>query len=358
MNGVNQMSPHDSLPAGVVLLDELEILVVVDNETDTLSSVDVGIPQVPEIIHLAARTPTSRTHQGHECKTVFDQLCCACHGLSVLITGRRQGEQRSMLFDVGPYPDLWLDNARRLGIDLSIIECIFLSHWHSDHSGGFPEVIAAVSAARAARGLTPPTVDLHPNRPDQRGILLPSGLMILLPLEPTFDVLAKAGGEITTRADPHPICGGFFFGSGAIDRVTEYETGLAGHHTFRAEIGEPDPLIMDERFIAACVRGRGVTVFSACSHAGIVNACLSAKKHFPGSAVDLVLGGYHLAGKAMERRIEPTVRDLKTRIEPRVVAPGHCTGWRAKTSLANTFAPGRYAPSVVGALYRLSAVVD
>jgi 7,8-dihydropterin-6-yl-methyl-4-(beta-D-ribofuranosyl)aminobenzene 5'-phosphate synthase len=112
---------------------------------------------------------------------------------------------------------------------------------------------------------------------------------------------------------------------------------------------------MDERFVAACVRGRGVTVFSACSHAGIVNACLSAKKHFPDTPIDLVLGGYHLAGKAMEARIEPTVRDLEERIDPRLVAPGHCTGWRAKAKLAHAFAPGRYAPSVVGTLYRLSA---
>jgi 7,8-dihydropterin-6-yl-methyl-4-(beta-D-ribofuranosyl)aminobenzene 5'-phosphate synthase len=349
------MNPHDSLPAGVLRLDELEILVIVDNETDTLSSVDAGIPQVPEVMHLAARTPTSRKHDGHECKTVFDQLCCACHGLSVLITGRRGREQRSMLFDVGPYPDLWLDNARRLAIDLSRIECIFLSHWHFDHSGGFPKVIAAVSAARAAAGLAPPVIDVHPNRPDQRGIVLPTGLMIMLPIEPTLDALAKAGGEIKAGADPHPICDGFFFGSGAIDRVTDYETGLVGHHTFRGELGEPDPLIMDERFVAACVLGRGVTVLSACSHAGIVNACLSAMKHFSGSPVDVVLGGYHLAGKAMESRIEPTVRDLNMRIEPRLVAPGHCTGWRAKARLAGTFAPGRYAPSVVGALYRLSA---
>jgi 7,8-dihydropterin-6-yl-methyl-4-(beta-D-ribofuranosyl)aminobenzene 5'-phosphate synthase len=288
---------------------------------------------------------------------VFDQLCCACHGLSVLITGRRDHEARSMLFDVGPYPDLWLDNARRLGIDLSRIEHIFLSHWHFDHSGGFPEVIAAVSAARSKAGLPAPIVDLHPNRPDQRGILLPSGLMIMLPMEPTFDALARAGGETVTSADPHPLCSGFFFGSGAIDRVTAYETGLVGHHSFRGEAGEADPLIMDERFVAACVRGRGVTVLSACSHAGIVNASLSAKKQFAGFPVDVVLGGYHLAGKAMEPRIEATVRDLVSLIEPRVVAPGHCTGWRAKASLAHAFAPGRYAPSVVGALYRLSANV-
>jgi len=72
--------------------------------------------------------------------------------------------------------------------------------------------------------------------------------------------------------------------------------------------------------------------------------------------VDIVLGGYHLAGKAMEARIEPTVRDLVARVDPRVVAPGHCTGWRAKARLAETFAPGRYGPSVVGTMYRLGAV--
>ncbi|MGO8869731.1 MAG: MBL fold metallo-hydrolase [Alphaproteobacteria bacterium] len=345
-----------SLPDGVMPLDELEILVVVDNETDTLSSVDEGVPQIPEVVHLAARTPPSGKYEGHDCKTVLDQLCCACHGLSVLITGRRGQQRHSMLFDVGPYPDLWLDNARRLGVDLSTIEYVFLSHWHFDHSGGFPEVIAAIREARATRGLARPIVDLHPNRPDQRGLMLPNGVMVMLPPEPTFEDIAQAGGELVTLDEPHAICGGFFFGSGTIERITAYETGLAGHHTFRGGHGTPDPLIMDERFVAGSVAGRGVTVFSACSHAGIVNACLGAKKHFPGTPIDLVLGGYHLAGKAMEQRIEPTVRDLQVRIDPRLVAPGHCTGWRAKAKLARTFAPGRYAPSVVGTLYRLSAL--
>jgi 7,8-dihydropterin-6-yl-methyl-4-(beta-D-ribofuranosyl)aminobenzene 5'-phosphate synthase len=344
-----------SVPDGVLPLDELQMLVIVDNESDTLSSVDEGLPQIPEVAHLAARTAPSGKHEGHDCKIVLDQLCCACHGLSVLVTGRRGDATRSMLFDVGPYPDIWLANARRLAVDLATIEHVFLSHWHFDHSGGFPTVIAAICEARARRGLARPIVDLHPNRPDQRGMLLPSGVMIMLPREPSFADIAQAGGEIITHDAPHPICGGFFFGSGAIDRTTEYETGLVGHYSFHGAGGAPDPLIMDERFVAASVVGRGVTVLSACSHAGVVNACLAAKKHFPETPVDVVLGGYHLAGKAMEARIEPTIRDLKSRIEPRVVAPGHCTGWRAKAKLAQTFAPGRYAPSVVGTLYRLSA---
>jgi len=342
------------LPQGVLELDELELLVVVDNETDTLSSVDDGVPQIPEIVGTAARMPSSLTYEGHECKVVFDQLCWACHGFSVLITGRRDGRERSMLFDAGPYPDVWFENAERLDVDVAAIECVFLSHWHFDHSGALPEVIAAIAKARAAAGHPPPLVDLHPDRPDQRGVMAPNDTMLMLPAEPDFTAMRAAGGEIVTHADPHPLSGGFFFGSGRIGRVTGYETGLPGHYSFRGDEGVLDPLIMDERYVAARVRGRGVSVLSACSHAGIVNACLDARGAFANLPVDVVLGGYHLAGKPMEPRIEPTVRDLEVRVGPRVVAPGHCTGWRAKARLAETFAPGRYGPSVVGTRYRLT----
>jgi 7,8-dihydropterin-6-yl-methyl-4-(beta-D-ribofuranosyl)aminobenzene 5'-phosphate synthase len=339
------------------VLDDLRLVVVMDNETDTLSSIDEGLPQQPEIVSLIGRIPPSRHHDGHPGHTVFDHLCVACHGLSVLVTGTRGDETHTMLFDVGPYGDAWLDNADRLGIDIATIETVFLSHWHADHSGGFPTVIAAIAAARAASGLPAPVVDVHPDRPDQRGILTPAGVLVLLPPEPTFDELETAGGAIEQHRNAHVVAE-LFYGSGAIDRVTEYETGLAGHHSFRGEDGEPDPLIMDERFLAAHVRGRGVTVLSACSHAGIVNACLGATDACPDTPIDVVLGGYHLAGKEMEARIDDTVRDLLARIDPRVVAPGHCTGWRAKAALSSAFAPGRYAPSVVGSRYHLIAGTD
>lgn len=335
-------------------LDALDLLVVVDNETDTLSSVDEGLPQIPEVLQLAARRAPDRVHEGHECKVVMDQLCCACHGYSVLATARRGNDTRRVLFDVGPYADVWLANAERLALDLASIELVFLSHWHSDHSGGFPRVIAAIAQARAAAGLPSPLVDLHPDRPDQRGLMTATGTLLLLGPEPSFEELTAAGGVLVKEGDAH-LVRDFFYSSGAIPRVTSYETGLAGHHSFRGGKLEADPLIMDERFLAARVRGRGVSVLSACSHAGIVNACLGAQAAFPGAPIDVVLGGYHLAGRIMEQRIDDTTRDLADLIEPRVVAPGHCTGWRAKAALARRFAPGRYAPSVVGTLYRLVA---
>ena len=343
----------NKLPLGLVELDRLEVLVIVDNETDTLSSVDEGIPQIPEMIHRTAIIPPTRIFDGRECKVILDQLCCACHGYSVLISGQVGERIHTALFDVGPYPDIWIDNARRLNVDLSIIETIFLSHWHRDHSGGFPEVIEAVSNARKVKGLPPPTVNLHPKRPDQRGILLPTGIIVMLDAEPTLEDMKQAGGEIVTYDTPHSICGGFFFGSGEIERKTEYETGLAGHHSFYGDEGVLDPLILDERYIGAVVKGRGISVFSSCSHAGIVNVCLDAQTNFPEVPIDMVTGGYHLSGKKMETKIDETIADLKEIINPRLIAPGHCTGLRGKARLMDAFSPGRFAPSVVGTKYRL-----
>src|SRR2546427_3093560 len=168
------------------------------------------------------------------------------------------------------------------------------------------------------------------------------------------EAIESAGGRVTKHAEAH-VLAGFFFVSGEIERVTSYEAGFVGHHTVRDGHTVPDPLILDERFLAARGRGRGVSVLSACSHAGVVNAALGALGAFGGEPIDVILGGYHLAGEGMEPRIEPTVHDLANRVRPRVVAPGHCTGWRAKAALAHTFAPGNYGPSVVGSLYALRA---
>jgi 7,8-dihydropterin-6-yl-methyl-4-(beta-D-ribofuranosyl)aminobenzene 5'-phosphate synthase len=338
----------------VPVLDELELLVVVDNETDTLSSIDADLPQVSEIASLVARLPPSRHYDDHPATCVFDHLCVACHGFSVLVTGRRGDEIRRFLFDVGPYADVWLDNAERLGIDLSSIEGLFLSHWHADHSGGFPEVVSAIAQARSAASLPAPIVDLHPDRPDQRGLKLPTGAFALLPPEPTFAAIEASGGVVQLNTETHLVAD-LFVGSGTIARTTEYETGLVGHHSFVGDEAIDDPLILDERFFAAHVRGRGISVLSACSHAGVVNACLGAQELAPEAPMDVVLGGYHLAGKAMEARIGDTVRDLSDLIAPRIVAPGHCTGWRAKAALSDEFAPGRFGPSVVGTRYRLEA---
>lgn len=354
------MKKSEAFSKKIAMLDELRLLVIIDNETDGLSSVSANVPQVSEITHLTANLPVVSEYHGHPCKAVLDWFfCAACMGLSVLVTGRRGTKKHVMLFDVGPFADVWLSNASRLGVDLSEIEVIFLSHWHSDHSGALPKIILAITEARRRNGITTPVVvDVHPDRPDRRGILLPTGTMMLLPPEPSFADLEAAGGQVVKHTESHGVCNDFFFASGEINRVTSYERGLVGHYSFRGATGAEDPLILDERFLAAQVRGRGVTVLSACSHAGIVNTALDAQARFGGAPIDVLFGGYHLSGKAMELRINDTLRDLQERIRPRIVAPGHCTGWRAKTALAQAFAPDHYGPSLAGSSYVLPASVS
>jgi 7,8-dihydropterin-6-yl-methyl-4-(beta-D-ribofuranosyl)aminobenzene 5'-phosphate synthase len=340
-------------PQPVPELDELSITIIVDNATDTLSSIGAGIPQLPEMAYLLSGNPSGQ-HDGHDCITTFDQLCVACHGFSALATARHDDRTTTVLFDVGPHGHIWLANAERLAVDLSAIDVLFLSHWHWDHSGALPDVVAAIARARRNAGRPPLVVDVHPDRPDQRGILTPFGVFAMLPPEPTIADIEAAGGDVVTHDELHDV-DGLFIASGHIPRQTSYETGLAGHHSWRDGEVTLDPDIHDERFLAASVRGRGTTVLTACSHAGVVNVGLEARRISPDRPIDLLLGGYHLAGATVEDRIEPTVRDLDALVDPRIVAPGHCTGWRAAAALAHAFSPDRCAPSVVGTRFLLTA---
>ena len=133
--------------------------------------------------------------------------------------------------------------------------------------------------------------------------------------------------------------------------MTSYEAGLPGHMTkLPGEDWAADPLIMDERYVAVHVKNGGLVVFSACSHAGIVNVCKDAVARGGGLPLFGVMGGFHLAGgPGVEGRVGATVTDLRE-LNPSVIFPGHCTGWKAKMALAQAF-PDRVQPAVVGGKY-------
>ena len=60
---------------------------------------------------------------------------CACaHGLSFYIETRKH----KLLLDLGPSAET-LNNAKKLGIDLTAVDTVVLSHGHYDHSGGIME---------------------------------------------------------------------------------------------------------------------------------------------------------------------------------------------------------------------------
>ena len=66
-----------------------------------------------------------------------------------------------------------------------------------------------------------------------------------------------------------------------------------------------------------------------------------------------LLGGLHLSGPAFEPVIGPTVEAL-TAMEPSLVVPGHCTGWRAQHALAAAL-PDAWTAGSSGSSYRIDA---
>ena len=61
----------------------------------------------------------------------YDSCLFTEHGLSVLL----QTERHKILLDTGA-SDVFIRNAEQLGIDLSDVGYVFISHGHSDHAGG------------------------------------------------------------------------------------------------------------------------------------------------------------------------------------------------------------------------------
>jgi 7,8-dihydropterin-6-yl-methyl-4-(beta-D-ribofuranosyl)aminobenzene 5'-phosphate synthase len=321
----------------MVAVDGLEVLVLVDNTTDSLSTNPRDV--LPEWSVLLT---------GGKLRVLSGQnICCAHHGLSLLLTARVGGGTRTLLFDAGPAAATFERNAAILGVDFAGIEAVVLSHGHWDHAGG---LLAAVESIARSRGGGSFTCYVHPGMFRQRATSRPDGQLYVNEPVPDPEQLSKAGASVVNSREPQSVADGTFYVSGEIPRVTSYEAGVPNHLTRSADgkSWESDPLIMDERFVSVHVRNKGQFVFSACSHAGLVNVLTHARSVFPSIPLYGAMGGLHLSG-INERVIPETVADLKT-FGLKLLAPGHCTGWRAVNQLAREFGE-ELAPSAVGKKY-------
>lgn len=316
-------------------VDALEVTVLVDNVTDGLST-------VPE--HVTGETALlmkrgMRVSSGHA-------RCCAHFGLSLVVTARVGSDLQVLLFDTGPEAYALARNGDRLKVPFDEVGAIVLSHGHWDHGGGLLEAVRLVTTANGGK-----PVPCHVNE----GMFVSRAQRLrggeYLPFEDVAkpEQLTKMGAAVVNSPDARLLLEDRFFLSGEIPRVTPYEKGFPPHVKRSADgkSWEPDPLIMDERYIAAHVEGKGIVVFTACSHAGVVNVLKDARSTFGDIPLFAVMGGFHLSGAAVEKIIPDTVRDMQTFGLKRIV-PAHCTGWRAVHALANVYGDDVLVPAAVG----------
>jgi 7,8-dihydropterin-6-yl-methyl-4-(beta-D-ribofuranosyl)aminobenzene 5'-phosphate synthase len=314
--------------------DAVEILSLVDNSVDFLSTIDKKEAQ-------SLRQWTRERYSAEWART-HTQVPVAEHGFSVLVRVFNKEKSSSVLFDTGGSPESILENAKRMGIDLSEVDCIVLSHGHYDHFGGL------LSAVKAVNKVGLPII-VHENMFGLRGSKRPNGTIRETTKFPTEAQLSPA--KIVLTKQPSLIASDMVCVTGEIPRKTSYEKGFAQHMAFVDGSWQPDPWIIDDRALAISVKGKGLVVLSGCAHAGIINTVSYVQQITGIKNVYAVIGGFHLAGKEFESRIEQTVEALQ-RINPKLLVPSHCTGWRAMCAIAKTF-PEAFVWNSVGNLYKI-----
>lgn len=325
------------------LLDSLVIDVLMDNQSDNYSSKPANVsPEFANVINAGARELSGAT------------LCCAQLGLSLMLTADADGVKHKLLFDAGPEGGLLVRNSKNLGVRLDDVEAVAISHGHWDHMGALVDMLDEITNHAERRV----PCHVNPGMFLERGAKLADGTVAPFERVPSLAAMKEHGADCVNDAAERLLLDDYFFLSGEIPRVTAFEKGRQDH--LCREDAEtpwrPDPLLLDERYLACEIRDRGMIVFSSCSHAGIVNVLYDLRARFPDKPVYGVFGGLHLVG-TLEKIIPETVENIKS-FNPAHIMPAHCTGFRAHNALLNAFGEKIVIPSAVGNRYTFGPQVE
>lgn len=258
------------------------------------------------------------------------------HGLSLLVSIKRGAQTTQVLLDAG-YSQVGVPhNLDMLGVSLSDVEAVVLSHGHMDHFGALPEVVRRVGR--------PVPLVVHPAALEgNRYRKTPAGVIDRFPMLPA-DELTKAGALLTWAEEPYIAPSRLWAATGNVERTTDFEKGMPGALKDLGHGMVPDPL-PDDMAIIIDLKDKGLAVISGCAHAGIVNTVRHAFELTGQQKVHAVIGGFHLSGAAFEPIIGRTVEELKA-WQPEVVMPMHCTGRKAQAALEKAFGPAFVVASV------------
>jgi len=239
------------------------------------------------------------------------------HGVAFWI----ETEGGVVLFDTGASAAALKINLRKLGLKISDISALALSHAHYDHTGGIEAILEEREnlPIYANADIFHPRYSLHDGNYDASGFVLQRD-----------DYERRADWRLNDS--PTEIVPGLWTSGRIQERA--YPEGRSAGHAIRVD-GEfvADPYQDDMSLMLET--GDGWVLICGCCHAGILNTLAHVQAHFDGKLI-AILGGIHLMPAEM-----PLVRQVVGALQQ--AAPdarywlNHCTGNDALTVCRETF---------------------
>jgi 7,8-dihydropterin-6-yl-methyl-4-(beta-D-ribofuranosyl)aminobenzene 5'-phosphate synthase len=222
-------------------------------------------------------------------------------GFSALV----EHEGKRILFDTGNNSEIFEHNSRVLGVDLTRLDFVVISHRHGDHTDGLHHVLKLN-----------PRVKVYAPDDEYFGGPTPAAFFerTIADLPPA---LRYFGGRV-----PESIPHGSPWKAASIERIVGTFAVAPGIRLV-SNISPTAPFNETPELSLALETPTGQVLVVACSHPGIERILASVNADTV--AVRLVIGGLHLV-TAPDPEIARLAAALRDRWNLRGVAPGHCTG--------------------------------
>jgi 7,8-dihydropterin-6-yl-methyl-4-(beta-D-ribofuranosyl)aminobenzene 5'-phosphate synthase len=240
-------------------------------------------------------------------------------GLSILV----ETDQINILFDTGQSLSA-SHNADQIGIDLSQIDKIVLSHGHFDHTGGLRHILRRIGKEVEVIAHPDILAVKYKRRQEEEGEY------IGIPFH--HQTLESLGAKFNLTREPVRITANIMT-TGEIPMITEYETIEPILVVKEGKRFKPDKLLDDQALIIKTEPG--LVVILGCAHRGIINTLYHAQKLTGVKTIYTVLGGCHLMDST-EERVWLTIAALKE-LGVQMLGACHCTGLQASAIMAQQF---------------------